>query len=110
MMDGAARTGMGLTRVLSPNNRGKYIDRVIKEEIKKGILVENQRRFTQAKETPLMVRKLFDELGLLGRGVAADKILKGTHVVPEGSDIFLQIVINRLNAKMIYYLTNNQYQ
>ena len=57
-----------------------------KEEIERALLRENERRFTQAQGTPFLTKPLVDLVGKLGVGQAADDILNGTFVIPEGVD------------------------
>ena len=45
-MDGTGRKAGGLQRIIASNIDGKWTEKVIKEEVKKGTLQENERRFT----------------------------------------------------------------
>ena len=46
-MDGTARSGMGLTKVIGPSKGGNMVEKVDKEGIENIRLNENQGRFTQ---------------------------------------------------------------
>lgn len=59
---------------------------------------KKQRRFIQAKDTPLTVEYMIDELELLDIGEAADEILKGNYVASQWVDPTLQIVLDNLRC------------
>ena len=95
-MDGTARSGLGLTKITSPDDDGEFTEKVTQPEIEKGCLNENVRRFTQALGTHLTISPMIDELGWLGVGEAADKILQGDYKVPEGTKAGVQEVLDEL--------------
>ena len=95
-IDGTARTGMGQTRVETVKEIWIYEEQTEQTDIEKACLNENEARFTQSKNNPCMISPLVDELGLLGTGVAADSILEGNYIIPEGVDPGVQTVFDNL--------------
>ena len=67
-MDGTEIKAGGLQRIISPDSNGSWTEKVTKDDVEKGTLAENERRFTQAQGTPMTVSPLKDDLGLLGNG------------------------------------------
>ena len=57
-----------------------------KEGIEDGCLAEAKSRFTQSKDTPLLMEPLLSEVGNQGFGPAVPAILAGTYVPPPGTD------------------------
>jgi hypothetical protein len=84
-VNGKLQSG-SVTSVVAPNEEGEWVEVVGKEGIGKALLEENERRFNQAKATPFLQQPLLDLVGKLGVGKAAEEILNGTFVVPEGVD------------------------
>ena len=97
-MDGTARTGVGLTKVLSLDKNGQLIERTTREDLEYACLKENKRRFTQDKGTPLITRPFFEALGLLGKRKFADTNMKRTYRLPPGVDPAIQTVLDSLKA------------
>ena len=97
-MDGTARIGVGLTKVLSLDENGNLVERLTREDLEYACLQENVRRFTQTKGTPLTIGPLLEALGLLGKGEFADAIMKGTYRLPPGVDPAIQTVLDSLKA------------
>ena len=84
-VNGKLQSG-SVTSVVAPNEEGEWVEVVGKEGIEKALLEENERWFNQAKATPFLQQPLLDLVGKLGVGKAAEQILNGTFVVPEGVD------------------------
>ena len=59
-------------------------------------LQENCRRFNQAKDTPFLQQPLLNLVGPLGTGPAAEAILNGDFVVPEGVNYWAAKLITQL--------------
>ena len=72
--------------MVAPNDDWEWVEVVGKEGIDKTLLEENERCFNQVKETPFLQQPLLDMVGKLGVGKAAEEILNGMFVVPEGVD------------------------
>ena len=81
-MDGTARTGVGLTKVIAPDDEGNWNELDTRLDIERAALKEIQRGSTQTKGTTLTEEPMLNELGHLGIGPAADAILDGTYVPP----------------------------
>ena len=74
-MDGSARIGIGLSKIIFPNENDNMEEQLEESEIVKGCLVENERRFTQSNTTTLRQSPMKKDMGLTGTGDAGDKIL-----------------------------------
>ena len=74
-MDGSTRVGKGLSMVVVPDEEGEWTERVTRADIEEATLLENEKRFTQSKNTTMMVSPMVEELGMLGIRMAADAIL-----------------------------------
>ena len=77
-MDGSARNGKGLTKVISPNSNEIMVERVDTEGMENIYLNENVSEFTQAISILCTISPLRDNLGFLGTGQAALYIMIGT--------------------------------
>ena len=84
-MNGKLRSG-SVTSVVAPNEAGVWIEVTEKEAMEKALLDENERRFTQARNTPFLQPPLLQLVGTMGTGPAAEDILQGTFNIPEGVD------------------------
>jgi hypothetical protein len=97
-MDGSAHVGKRLSMVMAPNEEGEWTERVTRGDIEQATLKENEKRFTQSKNTTLMVSPMVEELGLLGIGSAADDILDGTYSPPADTSPELANVLQHLQC------------
>ena len=61
-MDGTEIKAGGLLRIISPDSNGSWTEKVTKDDVEKGTLSENERRFTQAQCTPMTVSPLKEDL------------------------------------------------
>ena len=61
-MDGSAHIGKGLSMVVAPDEEGEWTERVTRAGIEQASLLENENRFTQSKNTTLMVSPMVEEL------------------------------------------------
>ena len=95
-MDGSARTGSGLSKIICRNKDNLPEEQIEEGEIVKGCLIENERRFTQSNNTTLRKSPMKEDLGLLGIGEEGDRILEGSYKVPEGVEEVVQDVLNNL--------------
>lgn len=73
-----------------------WTERVRKQEIEQACMRENERRFTQASNTPFNIGALGMQMGNTATTKYMDKLLKSTYQLPEGTDPLLQNVIRRL--------------
>ena len=97
-MDGSARTGGGLSKIICPNENDNMEEQIEELEIVKGCLVENERRFTQSNVTILRQSPMKEDMGLIGTGDVGDKILEGNYRVPGGVDESVQDILNNLKS------------
>ena len=98
-MDGTARKSGGLNRIISPNANGEWSEKVSKEEVEQGTLEENERRFTQAKGTPMTTSPLKDDLGLVGDGIQAVNLLKGQYTCNSSVETSVDNILSHLQTK-----------
>jgi hypothetical protein len=57
---------------------------------------ENEKKYRQTENTPLMTNTMRKELGTLGNTQAAKKILKGTYKVPMENQRYTQELLNEM--------------
>jgi hypothetical protein len=76
----------GITLVIAPNSQGDWVECRSKDEIEDACISEAQRRFHQTKGTPPMTAPLNIQLGYMGIGDAADRILDGQYKSKPGTD------------------------
>ena len=98
-MDGSARKPGGLQRIISPDHNGEWTEKVTKEDVERGTLQENERRFTQANGTPMTISPLSDEFGKLGNGPQADNLLRGLYTSHGGIDEKTERILQHLKTK-----------
>ena len=66
---------------------GTITEHTTREPVEQKIFSEiHNKRYTMAGEAPICNGKLFDEFGYIARTEAAQAVLDGTYVAPEGSD------------------------
>ena len=94
-MNGRLRGG-GITTVTAPDRHGDWTEMTSKEDIERGCLWENERRFKQTENTPFMTAPLVDEFGCLGVGANADRVSRGEHQPPEGTDPCTAMLLQQL--------------
>ena len=95
-MDGTARQGGGLTKVFDINEEGEAVEYNDQLGIERSCLEENEKRFTQANKTTMLVSPMVDTIGLLGTGEAAEQILEGDFTAPDVCGPNLQKVLTHL--------------
>ena len=98
-MDGSARKPGGLQRIISPDHNGEWTEKVTKEDVERGTLQENERRFTQANGTPMTISPLLEEFGKLGNGPQADNLLRGQYTSHGGIDAKTEMILQHLKTK-----------
>ena len=96
-MDGSVRQSKGLCKVISPDYDGNWTEKCTKNEVEQGLLEENERRFTQAFNTPLTIPPLSSDFGLLGNGPEADNLLQGNYTPPSSVDPTTAEVLSNLS-------------
>jgi hypothetical protein len=84
-VNGKLRSG-SVTSVVAPDKDGRWREVTEKEDIEMALLEENERRFTQAADTPFLQDPLLRLVGKMGTGPAAEAILRGTFTIPEEVD------------------------
>ena len=67
-----------------------------KEEIERVCINENDARFSQSSDTPLMQPPMLDLLGFLANTNMADQILQGTFQPPENVDLYTKKMLQEL--------------
>ena len=72
--------------MVPPDEYGEWVEVVGNVGIEKVLQEENGWHFNQAKATPFLQQPLLDLVGKLGVRKAAEEILNGMFVVPEGVD------------------------
>ena len=89
----------GLTMVLTPGDTAEeWTECTTKDAIEIACLQENERRFTQATDTPFYQPTVVDTVGWLGLGPGADHILAGTYEAPHDLDAQAQQFIPYLHT------------
>ena len=78
-INGTERNTGGLKKVVSPNKNDEWSEKLTKTDVEQGTLQENERRFTQAKSTPMVVLPLSNEFGLLGNDPKVDQLRTGKY-------------------------------
>ena len=92
-----AKLRMGsVTSVVAPDVMGNWVEETSKHEIERALLVENERRFNQAKDTPFLQLPLAMLVGLVGTGLAVEAILQGKFVIPPNMDYWAAKLIPHL--------------
>jgi hypothetical protein len=71
------KRGAGVMAIETQTPSGKWELQTTREEIEKGCMEENIRRYTQASHTPSMQRSQIDLLGWTGNTTTSEGILKG---------------------------------
>jgi hypothetical protein len=74
------------TKVFTTDDDGIRRECDTKDTVEAACIRENTARFSQTEGTPGMMSPLLDDLGYLADTDAAEQILAGTYVVPEGTD------------------------
>jgi hypothetical protein len=92
--DSAGRRGV--TSVKAVRHDGTVFEVFDKLSIEQECMLENQRRFQQACSTPTFVSPLYEQLGNLGFGPAAEHILNGSYQPPTGTDPFAVLYLMAL--------------
>jgi hypothetical protein len=84
-----------LTRVIGPTEAGReeFTD---KDGMEQALLQDTKRRYNQASDTPFMVSPLAGEVGGTGDSQAAEAILNGDYVIPDGVDPHARQLIEHL--------------
>ena len=86
-----------ITLVIAPNSQGDWVECTSKDEIEDACISEAQRRFHQTKGTPPMTAPLNIQLGYMGIGDAADRILDGQYKSKPGTDPYAEILLKSLS-------------
>jgi hypothetical protein len=87
----------GITLVVAPNSQGDWVECTSKDEIEDACISEAQRRFHQTKGTPPMTAPLNIQLGYMGIGDEAERILNGQYESKPGTDRYAQILLKALS-------------
>lgn len=90
-----------LTMVEAPTGpNGEWEEVTDKNGIEQACIDENRRRFMQCTNTPFFTSSLYQEVGPLGIGPAAEHILAGTYQPPEDIDEHTKIFLTGLKARV----------
>ena len=92
---GHKRAG-AIAKVEFLNEDGTYSTVDIQEEVEAAIMKNNEARFRLTESTPFMQEPLRSEVGFFGATAAAQQMLDGTYVCPEGTDEFTRHFVDAL--------------
>jgi hypothetical protein len=88
--------GSCVSMVIAPNENNEWTERTDRTDIEDAVFKEMDHRFNQAKDTPFLNGPLFELLGPLGTGEAAEAILNGTFIIPPEVDEYTAKFIKQL--------------
>ena len=90
-----------LTMVEAPvGPNGEWEEVTDQSGIEQACIEENRRRFTQCTDTPFFTTSLYQEVGPLGIGPAAEQILAGTYQPPKDIDEHTKTFLAGLKARV----------
>jgi hypothetical protein len=92
---GKLRSG-GVTRVEVLNDAGGLDEIITKEGIEKACMIENDNKFKQTGNTPLMQGQLAKELGFDALTASGTAILKGRYTVPPSTPVHTRELLQHL--------------
>ena len=98
-MNGTIRHSSGLTRAVAPNENGEWVEMNTKYAMEEALRSENNRRFTQANDTPLMRGRIYDEFGTIPSQEITSAILDGTYIAPHDTAPEVNEVLTYLQLK-----------
>ena len=82
--------GAGITTAWVTKDDGTVIEYTSKEDIERACHEENEKKFSQTNNTPVMRGTLAEEIGFDGTSEVCKLILNGEYVPPPDTDVYTE--------------------